>query len=120
MSSFSKDSRSMTWHQWQVGEPMERKMGLSPSRAFWKASSPQARQSTGLWACWSRYGLFSWMREFDGIAGPLLSLWTTTSGLAQIHVELALDVQTQSGRQRRTDQDLRQVGASVRRLPDPG
>jgi len=40
MASFSKDSRSMTWHQWHVEYPMERKMGLSSRRAFSKASAP--------------------------------------------------------------------------------
>ncbi len=38
---------------------MERKMGFSSFLAFAKASSPHGYQSTGLWACWSRYGLFS-------------------------------------------------------------
>src|SRR5438046_10619617 len=39
-------------------------MGLSSLRAFAKASSPHGNQSTGLWACWSRYGLVSWARRF--------------------------------------------------------
>ena len=46
-----KDSRSMTWHQWQVEYPTERKMGLPRLRALSKASSPQGYQSTGLYAC---------------------------------------------------------------------
>src|SRR5438105_6594546 len=38
---------------------MERKIGLFSWRAFAKASSPHANQSTGLSACWRRYGDFS-------------------------------------------------------------
>src|SRR5690349_10346186 len=39
-------------------------MGLSSWRAFSKASGPQGYQSTGLWACCCRYGLFSAIRWF--------------------------------------------------------
>ena len=39
---------------WQELYPTERKMGLSSLRAASKASAPQGRQFTGLWACWSR------------------------------------------------------------------
>ena len=46
----------MTWHQWQVEYPIERKIGLSSARAFAKASSPHGYQSTGLSLCWRRYG----------------------------------------------------------------
>jgi hypothetical protein len=56
----------MTWHQWQVEYPMERKTGLSSSAAFLKASSPHGYQSTGLYACCCRYGLFSLMRWLGG------------------------------------------------------
>src|SRR5438034_658627 len=35
-------------------------MGRSSRRARAMASSPQGYQSTGLWACWRRYGLVSW------------------------------------------------------------
>ena len=44
----------MTWHQWQVAYPMERKIGRSSARARAKASSPHGSQSTGLKACWRR------------------------------------------------------------------
>src|SRR5579871_2584579 len=64
MSSFSKDSRSITWHQWHVEYPTERKTGLSSRAAFANASSPQGYQSTGLCACCKRYGLFSAARRF--------------------------------------------------------
>src|SRR3982074_323509 len=43
---------------------MERKIGLLRFFASSKASLPQGRQSTGLWACWRRYGLFSWLNRF--------------------------------------------------------
>ena len=53
-ASFSKDSRSITWHQWQAEYPIERKIGLSSRRAAANASSPHGYQSTGLSACCSR------------------------------------------------------------------
>src|SRR5882762_8231299 len=65
ISGFSKDSRSITWHQWQVEYPMERKIGLSSWRALANASSPHGYQSTGLCACCSRYGLVSRARRFS-------------------------------------------------------
>ena len=54
MPSFSKDSRSITWHQWHAEYPTLSITGLSSSLARAKASSPHGYQSTGLWACWSR------------------------------------------------------------------
>src|ERR1700682_2682889 len=62
---FSKDSRSMTWHQWQVEYPIERKTGFSSALARAKASGPHGYQSTGLSLCWSRYGLRSPARRLD-------------------------------------------------------
>src|SRR5918996_2383436 len=59
VSSSSKDSRSITWHQWHALYPTESRTGLSSSRALFNASSPQGYQSTGLFLCWSRYGLVS-------------------------------------------------------------
>nr|AYC79525.1 hypothetical protein [uncultured bacterium] len=41
----------MTWHQWQVEYPIDRKTGLSSAFARAKASSPQGYQSTGLSLC---------------------------------------------------------------------
>ena len=49
----------MTWHQWQVEYPIERKTGFPSAFARAKASGPQGYQSTGLSLCWRRYGLFS-------------------------------------------------------------
>ena len=43
---------------------MLRKIGLFSRRAFVKASSSHACQSTGLCACWRRYGDFSRARRF--------------------------------------------------------
>src|SRR5881397_2862066 len=72
IAGFSNDSRSITWHQWQAEYPTESSTGLSSVRARTKASSPHGYQSTGLWACWSRYGLVSRPSRF--------SLTTTSSG----------------------------------------
>src|ERR1019366_9398050 len=49
---------------------MERKMGLFSARDLANASGPQGNQSTGLWACWSRYGLFSFPSRFIGWVDP--------------------------------------------------
>ena len=54
---------------------MERNIGFSSRSAFSNASLPHGYQSTGLNACWRRYGLFSWMSRFDFL--PSLSCsWT--------------------------------------------
>src|SRR5258707_11979446 len=58
------DSRSMTWHQWQLAYPMETRTGLSSVNALDHASSPQGYQSTGLSACCRRYGLDSCCSRF--------------------------------------------------------
>src|SRR5687768_14142240 len=42
------------------------RIGLSSRRARSSASSPHGYQSTGLWACWRRYGLVSRARRFIG------------------------------------------------------
>src|ERR1700730_6055572 len=76
MSGFSNDSCSITWHQWQVEDPIERKIGLFSSRALAKPTSPQENQSTGLWACWSRYGDFSRMSRL-GFSSPDIAKQTT-------------------------------------------
>src|SRR5579883_2788671 len=49
---------------------MERKIGLFSRRAFSNAASPHGYQSTGLCACWRRYGLCSPASRFIEI--PLL------------------------------------------------
>src|SRR5215203_2338642 len=59
VSPSSNDSRSITWHQWHALYPTESRMGLSSSRALRRASSPHGYQSTGLFLCWSKYGLVS-------------------------------------------------------------
>ena len=51
---FSKDSRAMTWHQWQVEYPMETKTGLFSCLARSNASFPHGYQSTGLSLCCKR------------------------------------------------------------------
>ena len=54
VSGSSKDSRSITWHQWQEEYPTESRIGRSSERARDSASSPHGYQSTGLSRCWSR------------------------------------------------------------------
>src|SRR5205807_6302504 len=54
----------MTWHQWHAAYPTESRTALSSARAFSNASSPHGYQSTGLSACWRRYGLVSPARRF--------------------------------------------------------
>ena len=61
-SSSSKDSFSITWHQWHVEYPTLKNIGLSSSFAFLKASSFQLYQFIGLYACCKRYGDFSFIR----------------------------------------------------------
>src|SRR5687768_7983186 len=43
---------------------MERKIGFPSFFAFSSASGPHSYQSTGLWACWRRYGLVAPLRRF--------------------------------------------------------
>src|SRR5438067_2046879 len=62
--SFSNDSCAITWHQWHVEYPTERKIGLFSRRALANASSPQGYQLTGLCACCRRYGDFSLASRF--------------------------------------------------------
>src|ERR1043165_5674095 len=54
----------MTWHQWQLEYPTLSSTGLPVLRASSKASADQGHQSTGLSACWSRYGDVSWASRF--------------------------------------------------------
>ena len=56
-SPSSNDSCAMTWHQWHAAYPTESRIGTSRRRASANASSPHSHQSTGLSACWRRYGL---------------------------------------------------------------
>src|SRR6187401_794767 len=73
VASSSNDSRSITWHQWQAEYPIESRIGLFSFFAVAKASSPHGYQSTGLSACWRRYGLVSFARRF-GIGEKLPGL----------------------------------------------
>src|SRR3954452_18011205 len=59
VSGSSNDSRSITWHQWHAAYPTDSRMRRSSLRARSRASAPHGYQSTGLWACWRRYGLVS-------------------------------------------------------------
>src|SRR5262245_57756774 len=53
---------------------MERKIGLFSDLAFANASSPQGYQSTGLFACCKRYGLFSPARRLRAMRPVLRQL----------------------------------------------
>ena len=64
VSTSSKDSWAITWHQWQAAYPTLSSTGTSRSRASAKASSPHSYQSTGLSACCSRYGLVALANRF--------------------------------------------------------
>lgn len=57
----------MTWHQWHDEYPTERRIGRSSALARSNASLPQGYQSTGLSACWRRYGL-DWVASRFGMA----------------------------------------------------
>ena len=72
--SLSNDSCSMTWHQWHVEYPIERKIGLSSFFDFSKASSDQGYQSTGLCACCSKYGDVSLISLFVCFLLPCISV----------------------------------------------
>src|ERR1022692_2448053 len=52
---------------------MLRKIGFCSAFAFAKASSPQGYQSTGLYACSSKYGLFSLMSRL-GFLVPCITV----------------------------------------------
>jgi len=45
------DSRSITWHQWQVNKPMLRKYGLFPGGRFSQGISPRQTTPRDLCAC---------------------------------------------------------------------
>src|SRR5215470_19991958 len=64
VSSSSKDSCAITWHQWQAAYPTDSSTGTSRRFASANASSDQGHQSTGLSACCSRYGLVALLSRF--------------------------------------------------------
>src|SRR5436189_1298579 len=72
---------------------MDRKIGLSSARAFANAASPHAYQSTGLSACWIKYGLRSSAsrfirRSYSGAAGR---------HVAEVHREVESRVMSSGG-----------------------
>lgn len=94
ISWFSKDSCSITWHQWQVEYPTDKNISLSSLLAFSKASSPQGYHLTGFDACCSKYGDFSKANLFCCFAKLPESLdevdailSTATRGLLQIKTQ---------------------------------
>src|SRR5262245_59108852 len=56
VASSLNDSCAITWHQWHAAYPTLRSTGTPRRRASSNASSPHSHQSTGLSACWRRYG----------------------------------------------------------------
>src|SRR5437588_9902541 len=60
----------MTWHQWHAAYPTESRTALSSALARSNASSPHGYQSTGLSACWRRYGLVWPARRFISLLSP--------------------------------------------------
>src|SRR3972149_6353272 len=93
---------------------MDRKIGRSSSRARASASGPQGYQSTGLWACWRRYGLVSPARRFSGIGSMVRT--TLVARLRLRSADALYDLRT---RERAGPQVLRPVRhAPCRRLPE--
>ena len=64
VSASSNDSCAITWHQWHAAYPTESRIGTFRRFASASASAPHCHQSTGLSACWSRYGLVALARRF--------------------------------------------------------
>src|SRR5438128_6902581 len=91
ISGSANDSRSITWHQWQLAYPMESRTGLSSAAARDHASSPHGYQSTGLDALRRRYGLVSSASRF-GIGWELTSCRPCYPGLAATPAGVALSV----------------------------
>src|SRR6266511_5546835 len=96
VAASSNDSCSITWHQWQAAYPTLRRIGLSSARAFANASSPHGYQSTGLSACWRRYGLVSPARRFISLLVAVLGA-VASSGSAPAVSKAAADAVASSG-----------------------
>src|SRR5919202_6440483 len=111
VSSSSNDSRSITWHQWHAAYPIESRIGRSSSRARASASAPHAYQSTGLSACWRRYGDVSSARRFTRLryprmgaalpSGTVTFVFTDVEGSTRLLQELGDDYATVHADQRR-------------------
>src|SRR4051795_3992140 len=56
VASSSNDSCAITWHQWQAASPTLSRTGTLRRRASSNAAGSHSHQSTGLSACWRRYG----------------------------------------------------------------
>src|ERR671914_705761 len=104
---------------------MERRIGLSSRVARSNASSPHGYQSTGLSACWRRYGLVSAARRFTRRRLPLCEPLTPRltaeedDGGAEHHHERD-ERQRPHGAPRPVDQRAEEVRPADRRtLADP-
>src|SRR5690349_260075 len=101
VSLSSKDSCAITWHQWQAAYPTERSTGTLRRRASSNASLPHSHQSTGLSACWSRYGEVASRRRFTPATLPPTRPSDTVrslSGLAAQHGGMTTTTVTTTGR----------------------
>src|SRR6201994_2798216 len=82
VSGSSNDSCAMTWHQWHAEYPTDSRIGLCSARALSRAAAPQGYQSTGLCACWRRYGLVScdrWLAGAAAVTGSIKVLGPVSS-----------------------------------------
>ena len=64
VASSSNDSCAITWHQWHAAYPTLSSTGTLRRRASANAAGSHSHQSTGLSACWSRYGEVADARRF--------------------------------------------------------
>src|SRR5918996_1083473 len=114
VSASSNDSCSITWHQWHDEYPIESRIGRSSSRARSSAASPHGYQSTGLSACWSRYGEVSCASRL-GITLRLPGRCTLTRGPAEegggMPVDLTIVLKDEPGQ-------LARLGEAARTLAD--
>src|SRR5262249_17668462 len=72
---------------------MEMKIGLFSAFALASASSPQGYQSTGLWACWRRFGLAEWISRFENDSGCVSPI-AGTANRAQVIIAVTNSVAT--------------------------
>src|SRR4051812_42265062 len=56
VASSSNDSCAITWHQWHAAYPTLNSTGTLRRRASSNAAGSHSHHSTGLSACWRRYG----------------------------------------------------------------
>src|SRR5918996_2446527 len=116
VSASSNDSCSITWHQWHDEYPIESRIGRSSSRARSSAASPHGYQSTGLSACWSRYGEVSCASRL-GITLRLPGRCTLTRGPAEegggMPVDLTIVLKDEPGQLARLGETTGEAGVNL-------